>query len=64
LSEHPFLAIIDYPVEDQLHGYHTVWVFARGRLSNDIEERGTPNRRLELGMEEAMFHLYDVLMAA
>ena len=63
LSEHPFPAFINCPVEDQLHGYHAMRVFAQGRISDDVEERGTVNRRFELEMEKVVFHFHDVLVA-
>ena len=62
-SEHPFLAVINCPVEDQLHGCLAMWVLAQGRVSDDIEKQGTPNRGLKSGMEKIVFHPHDVLVA-
>jgi len=38
-SCHPLFVFLDRPLEDQFHGCRTVGFFARGRASNDLEER-------------------------
>ena len=63
MNEHPFSAVMNCPLKNQSHGYRAMRTFPEGRVFDDIEKCGAPDRTLELGMETLVLHLRDAVVA-
>ena len=63
VCKRPPAAFLYGPIEEQLHGYRPVRVFARRSASNHLGERSGTDKRFQLRLEEFVFHFADTLVA-